>query len=146
MFSFFQLFDYWVVLHAFLSLLIFFKINFLEKFSGISPECQTIGSRTFCTCKGYQQTTVTSSKFCEGCILLNSIQTAYNITEPSLMYKWLFHNLMFATSSGKHQNKEKSLTCQRKLGLRTILTEFRMRTGIRMRIYTPPLFLYLVIF
>ena len=32
------------------------------------------------------------------------------------MFKWLFHILIFATS-GKYQNKEKSLKRQRKLGL-----------------------------
>ena len=54
------------------------------------------------------------------------------------MFKWLFHILIFATISGKYQNKEKSLKCQRKLGLRTIMTQFRMRTGNRMRICNPP--------
>ena len=33
------------------------------------------------------------------------------------MFKWLFHILIFATSSGKYQNKEKPLKRQRKLGL-----------------------------
>ena len=33
------------------------------------------------------------------------------------MFKWLFHILIFATGSGKYQNKEKSLKRQRKLGL-----------------------------
>ena len=33
------------------------------------------------------------------------------------MFKWLFHILIFATSSGKYQNKEKPLKCKRKLGL-----------------------------
>ena len=33
-----------------------------------------------------------------------------------MMFKWLFHILIFATS-GKYQNKEKPLKRQRKLGL-----------------------------
>ena len=35
------------------------------------------------------------------------------------MFKWLFHISIFATNdgSGKYQNKEKPLKCQRKLGL-----------------------------
>ena len=33
------------------------------------------------------------------------------------MFKWLFHILIFATSSGKYQNKEKPLKRKRKLGL-----------------------------
>ena len=33
------------------------------------------------------------------------------------MLKWLFHILIFATSCGKYQNKEKPLNRQRKLGL-----------------------------
>ena len=33
------------------------------------------------------------------------------------MFKWLFHILIFATYSGKYQNKEKPLKHQRKLGL-----------------------------
>ena len=33
------------------------------------------------------------------------------------MFKWLFHILIFATISGKYQNKEKPLVRQRKLGL-----------------------------
>ena len=33
------------------------------------------------------------------------------------MFKWLFHILIFATSSGKYQNKEKPLKRQRKFGL-----------------------------
>ena len=33
------------------------------------------------------------------------------------MFKWLFHILIFATSSDKYQNKEKPLNRQRKLGL-----------------------------
>ena len=33
------------------------------------------------------------------------------------MFKWLFHVLIFATSSGKYQNKEKPLKRQRNLGL-----------------------------
>ena len=33
------------------------------------------------------------------------------------MFKWLFHILIFATNSGKYQNKEKPLKRQRKLGL-----------------------------
>ena len=35
------------------------------------------------------------------------------------MFKWLFHILIFATGSGKYQNKEKPLKRQRKLGLLT---------------------------
>ena len=33
------------------------------------------------------------------------------------MFKWLFHILIFATSSGEYQNKEKPLKHLRKLGL-----------------------------
>ena len=33
------------------------------------------------------------------------------------MLKWLFHILIFATSSGKYKDKEKPLKRQRKLGL-----------------------------
>ena len=33
------------------------------------------------------------------------------------MFKWLLHILIFATNSGKYQNKEKPLKRQRKLGL-----------------------------
>ena len=42
-----------------------------------------------------------------------------SVSEPSLMLKWLFHILIFATNigSGKYQNKEKRLKRQRKLGL-----------------------------
>ena len=29
------------------------------------------------------------------------------------MFKWLFHILIFATNSGKYQNKEKPLKCQK---------------------------------
>ena len=45
--------------------------------------------------------------------------------EPSLMFKWLFHILIFAPndSSGKYQNKEKPLKRQRKLGLACRLWE-----------------------
>ena len=38
-------------------------------------------------------------------------------SESSLMFKWLFHILIFANVSGKYQNKEKPLKRQRKLGL-----------------------------
>ena len=38
------------------------------------------------------------------------------------MFKWLFHILIFATSSGKYQNKEKPLKRQRKLGLTCVVT------------------------
>ena len=37
------------------------------------------------------------------------------------MFKWLFHILIFATNSGKYQNKEKPLKRQRKLGLITVV-------------------------
>ena len=37
------------------------------------------------------------------------------------MFKWLFHILIFATSSGKYQNKEKPLKRQRKLRLGPML-------------------------
>ena len=33
------------------------------------------------------------------------------------MFRWLFHILIFATNSGKYQNKEKSLKRLRRLGL-----------------------------
>ena len=45
-------------------------------------------------------------------------------SEPSLMLKWLFHILIFATfGSGKYQNKEKPLKRQRKLGLGEMLIQ-----------------------
>ena len=39
------------------------------------------------------------------------------------MFKWLFYVLIFATTSGKYQNKEKPLIRQRKLGLPSGLIE-----------------------
>ena len=46
-------------------------------------------------------------------------QQAKGYSEPSLMFKWLFHILIFATNdgSGKYQNNEKPVKRQRKLEL-----------------------------
>ena len=40
------------------------------------------------------------------------------------MFKWLFHILIFATSSGKYQNKEKPLKHQKKFGLDNVMMLF----------------------
>ena len=49
------------------------------------------------------------------------------------MFKWLFHILIFATSSGKYQNKEKPLNHQRKLGLVCFSSgeDFRVQVSIK---------------
>ena len=96
-------FVYWETFRVLCCLLIFFKINFLEKFlSGIPSECQTVWIQIRphdlsgliwiqAVCKGYQQTTLVGKELTgavkntlasppnEGCNICVSLEFLYGI-------------------------------------------------------------------